>query len=345
MKEKAPTTTSEPPKPALTSETPTPSSTRVTKEDVTTTSELKTTSTTSSTETSTTSSTETSTSPTATSTTAPTAPIVPVPVDQSTPTPDPVTIPTDVLSTTAASPTPSATAVNGDVSSSTKIISSAIAGSIVALAFGTLIIYTIVKKRKENALARAEEASKAAPLASTSSAAPMGSGGNGRPFSIQPEPEMLQMANQAPTAVFTSGPQQGRSLREGIPPATPPPNAMVVGTPPYRREQYRGEPGTPTSLRVGVPSPQFPREAQWSPAVGYSPNFPFPDEPFPVQSGLRTPAGYSSPGVHTPEDAGVYTPGEYSSPGVHTPSTGSYQAYSPPGTPGNPPMRGPHSPY
>ena len=137
---------------------------------------------------------------------------------------------------------------------------------------------------------------------------------------------MLQMVPQAPAAVFTSGPQHGRSLREGIPPPSPPPNAMVVGTPPYRRDQYALQPGTPTSLRAGVPGPQIAQ--QWSPAEGYH------GEAYPVEGGYPAQQGYDQnypanfPFPEETYDAGYHGTGQ-----AYSPSAGSYQAYSPPSTP------------
>ncbi|KAF8425894.1 hypothetical protein EV426DRAFT_35016 [Tirmania nivea] len=323
QKHEDPTTTSDPPK---------PTSSKVTKADVIITSKALETTLTSETTTPRTSMTQTS-SADQTSTTPPPQAIPTVATDSGVPTLLPVGNP----STTSAAPTPSATGITNDLSTSTKITSGAVAGSIVALAFGSLIIYTIVKKRKESALARAEEESKAAPMSAPITAAPMGSGGKGRPLSIQPEPEMLQMVPQAPAAVFASGPQHGRSLREGIPPPSPPPNAMVVGTPPYRRDQYAPQPSTPTSLRAGVPGPQLAQ--QWNPAEGYH------GEAYPVEGGYPAQQGYDQnypPNFPFPEetyDAGYHGTGQaYSLP------AGSYQAYSPPSTPRYPPGTA-HSPH
>lgn len=311
QKHEDPTTTSDPPKPTSS------------KADVTTTSESKTPETTSTQETLTSETTQTSVADQAPTTPPPLA-VPTIATDSGVPTP--VWSP----SATSAAPTPSATAITSDVSSSTKIISGAVAGSIVALAFGSLIIYTIVKKRRENALARAEEESKAGPMSAPVTAAPMGSGGNGRPLSIQPEPEMLHMSPQAPTAVFTSGPQQGKSLRKGIPPPSPPPNAMVVGTPPYRRSQYAPQPRASASLRAAAPGPQIAQ--QWNPAEGYH------GEAYPVEGGYPAQQGYDQnypPNFPFPEetyDAGYHGPGQ-----AYSPAAGSYQAYSPPSTPRYPP--------
>ncbi|KAF8445362.1 hypothetical protein BGX38DRAFT_679162 [Terfezia claveryi] len=332
QKQKDPTTTSDPPSttsdpPTTTSDPPKPTSSKVTKA-VTTVPE-----TTSTQEMSTSESTTQASSADQTSATPPPQAITTVSTSSDAPTPISVGNP----STTSAAPTPSATKFVNDLSTSSKIISGAVAGSIVAIAFGALIIYTIVKKRKENALARAEEESKSAPMSAPVVAAPMGSGGNGRPLSIQPEPERLQMVPQAPAAVFTSGPQHGRSLREGIPPPSPPPNAMVVGTPPYRRDQYVPQPGTPTSLRAGVSGPQIAQ--QWNPAEGYHGEAHRVEGGYPAQQGYdqNYPANFPFP--EETYDAGYHGTGQ-----AYSPSAGTYQAYSPPSTPWYPPGTA-HSPH
>lgn len=334
QKHEDPTTTSDPPMPTATKVTKADVATTTTEAPETTSTQETSTSEASTSETSAPDSTTQTTSADQTSATSPPEAIPTVVTDSGVPTSIPVGNP----STTSATPTPSGSGITNDLSTSSKIISGAVAGSIVAIAFGSLIIYTIVKKRKENALARSEEESKAAPMAAPIIAAPMGSGGKGRPLSIQPEPEMLQMVPQAPAAVFTSGPQHGRSLREGIPPPSPSPNAMVVGTPPYRRDHYAPpQAGSPTRLRAGVPGPQIAQ--QWSPVEGYR------GEAYPVEGGYPAQQGYDQnypANFPFPEEA--YDGGYHGTGQVYSPSAGSYHAYSSPPTSRYPPgsTRSPH---
>lgn len=111
-----------------------------------------------------------------------------------TPQPTPVDNPTDI----STAPTPSSTAAVHEMSDGAKIAAAIIAGSIVFIAFSSMILYAIVKKRGERALvARLEEATKTEPMSGTRRAAPMGVDGQSRRLSFLQGPEDLYMSDRS----------------------------------------------------------------------------------------------------------------------------------------------------
>ena len=228
------------------------------------------------------------------------------------------------------------------------MLSGAVAGSIVFFALAGLAIYTIIKKRKERALAEAgdAESSKPTPPAvnpfhdppppvnpfhdprppvnpfNDQSRPPTGNF-QSRPHSFQRDGEMLEIskdstfvfANEDGTVAPHRAPYAG-AYNDKIVPPSPPPSAIVVGTPPYRRSENGSHPGTPTSLRPGYKSGgQSPLDQQ-----GNRPSFPLPDHPLPPPQKQQFPL----PGIASAHSS--YQP--------YTPPPG--QAPSLPGTPGTP---------
>lgn len=134
--------------------------------------------------------------------------------------PTPNQTPVENSTNTSTAPTPSSTKVVHQMSDGSKIIAGVIAGSIVFIAFGSMILYAIVKKRRERAaLAGLEEEKKTEPMSGTKKAAPMGVGGQNRRLSIQPGPEVLQTSDRSVEA--------GNNPGTGTPPVPSIPRAKL----------------------------------------------------------------------------------------------------------------------
>ena len=150
--------------------------------------------------------------------TAVTLPTPPVGLPTLPPAPTPVDNPTGV----SAAPTPSTTGVVHEMSDGAKIAAGVIAGSIVFIAFGSMILYAIVKKRRERPpVVGFEEEIKTEPMSGMGRAAPMGVGGASGRLSIQPEPETLHLADRSAEA--------GNNVGAEIPPVPTVPVALQVG--------------------------------------------------------------------------------------------------------------------
>ncbi|KAI5810267.1 hypothetical protein DFH27DRAFT_521862 [Peziza echinospora] len=159
---------------------------------------------------------------------------------------------THSATTTDESPTSTSTDAPSEEkkkSSLAPVISGAIAGAIVFFAFACLAVSAFRKKREERRLDQINEEEASAKKEPMSSAAgPMGFGGS----SGNGHHQMNELPQEY---VIETSNGNVLGLRDAIPPPSPPPNAMVVGTPPYRRNHSNpgSQPGTPTRLGNALP--------------------------------------------------------------------------------------------
>ena len=149
--------------------------------------------------------------------------------------PTPNQIPVENSTDTSTAPTPSSTKVMHQMSDGAKIVAGVIAGSIVFIAFGSMILYAIVKKRRERAaLAGLEEETKVEPMSGMKKAAPMGVSGLDSRLSIQPGPEVLHISDRS----------AGNNFGTGAPPVPSIPAALLSG-------QRNGAPQEPLHYQAG----------------------------------------------------------------------------------------------